>query len=59
MPAALQTLGTWTRHTAFLERARTFLERARKRDGPRFTIRVLGQSPFVMLTGGGERRPPR
>ncbi len=43
MPAALQTLGTWTRPTAFLERAR-------KRYGPRFTIRVLGQPPFVMLT---------
>jgi cytochrome P450 len=43
MPAALQTLGTWSRPTAFLERARA-------RYGPRFTIRVLGQPPFVMLS---------
>ncbi len=43
MPAVLQTLGTWSRPTAFLERARA-------RYGPRFTIRVLGQPPFVMLS---------
>jgi len=43
MPAALQTLGTWSRPTAFLERARA-------RYGPRFTVRVLGQPPFVMLS---------
>jgi cytochrome P450 len=43
MPAALQTLGVWSRPTAFLERARA-------RYGPRFTIRVLGQPPFVMLS---------
>jgi cytochrome P450 len=42
MPVALQTLGTWARPTAFLERARA-------RYGPRFTVRVLGQPPFVML----------
>jgi cytochrome P450 len=42
MPAALQTLGAWSRPTAFLERARA-------RYGPRFTLRFLGQAPFVML----------
>jgi cytochrome P450 len=43
MPAALQTLGAWSRPTAFLERARA-------RYGPRFTLRFLGQAPFVMLS---------
>jgi hypothetical protein len=43
MPVALQTLGQWSRPTAFLERARA-------RYGPRFTIRLLGQPPFVMLS---------
>jgi cytochrome P450 len=43
MPVTLQTLGTWARPTAFLERARA-------RYGPRFTVRVLGQPPFVMLS---------
>jgi cytochrome P450 len=42
MPAALQTLGTWTRPTAFLERARA-------RYGPRFTTRLIGQPPLVVL----------
>jgi cytochrome P450 len=43
MPAALQALATWSRPTAFLERARA-------RYGPRFTLHVLGQPPFVMLS---------
>jgi cytochrome P450 len=43
MPAALQTLGTWRRPTAFLDRARA-------RYGSRFTLRLLGQVPFVMLS---------
>jgi cytochrome P450 len=43
MPAALQTIGWWSRPTAFLERCRA-------RYGKRFTIRLLGQSPIVMLS---------
>jgi cytochrome P450 len=43
MPAALQTLGAWSRPTAFLERARAHY-------GSRFTLRFLGQAPFVMLS---------
>jgi cytochrome P450 len=42
MPAALQTIGFWSRPTSFLERCR-------ERFGSRFTIRLLGQSPIVML----------
>ncbi len=42
MPSALQTLGFWSRPTAFLERAR-------QRYGPRFTIRLMGSPPFVLL----------
>src|ERR1700694_2306375 len=42
MPVALQTLGTWTRPTAFLERAR-------RRYGNVFTMRLLGQPPLVMV----------
>jgi cytochrome P450 len=43
LPAALQTLGFWSRPTAFLERARA-------RYGSRFTIRLLGAPPFVILS---------
>jgi cytochrome P450 len=43
MPATLQTLGVWTRPTAFLERARA-------RYGRRFTVRLLGQPPAVMIS---------
>jgi cytochrome P450 len=43
MPAALQTLGFWSRPT-------TFLERGRARYGRRFTIRLLGSPPFVILS---------
>ncbi len=43
MPAAIQTLGQWSRPTAFLERCRA-------RYGPRFTLRTLGQPPFVMIS---------
>jgi cytochrome P450 len=43
MPAALQTLGVWSRPTAFLERARA-------RYGGRFTVRLLGQPPAVMIS---------
>jgi cytochrome P450 len=43
MPALLQTLGVWNRPTAFLERARA-------RYGRRFTLRLLGQPPAVMIS---------
>jgi cytochrome P450 len=43
MPALLQTLGVWHRPTAFLERARA-------RYGHRFTLRLLGQPPAVMIS---------
>jgi cytochrome P450 len=42
-PAALQTLGWWTRPTGLLERCRS-------RYGKRFTIRLLAAPPFVMLS---------
>ncbi len=42
-PTVLQSLG-------FLTRPSGFVERARARYGPRFTIRVIGQRPFVVLT---------
>ena len=41
-PAALQTIGFWTRPVAGLERLRG-------RFGQRFTTRLLGQPPFVIL----------
>jgi cytochrome P450 len=43
MPAALQTLGFWSRPT-------TFLESARARYGRRFTFRLLGQPPLVAIS---------
>ena len=43
VPAALQTVATWTRPTVGLLRAR-------ERFGKRFTVRVLGQAPFVILS---------
>src|SRR6185437_7843797 len=43
MPSALQTIGWWSRPTAFAERCRA-------RYGGRFTIRLLGQSPFVLIS---------
>jgi len=46
-PRALQTLGWWQRPVAFLERCR-------KRYGKRFTIRLLGPPPFVMLSDPDE-----
>jgi hypothetical protein len=47
MPALLQTLGMWSRPTAFLERARA-------RYGSRFTVRMVGQAPLVMITDPDE-----
>jgi cytochrome P450 len=43
VPAALQTIATWNRPTAGLLRARA-------RYGKRFTVRLLGQPPFVILS---------
>lgn len=43
LPAALQTLQAWRSPTALLERCRA-------RYGRRFTLRVLGQPPFVVLS---------
>jgi cytochrome P450 len=43
MPSLLQTLGMWSRPTAFLERER-------KRHGCPFTIRMFGQPPLVMIS---------
>ena len=49
LPSALQTLGWWSRPTAFIERCRA-------EHGKRFTIRLLGQPPFVMLSDPDEVR---
>ena len=43
MPSLLQTLGMWSRPTAFLERGR------RRHGGP-FTIRMFGQPPLVIIS---------
>jgi cytochrome P450 len=42
-PSLLQTIGWWSRPTAFLERCRA------NHGGP-FTIRLFGQSPFVVIS---------
>ncbi len=42
-PTLLQTLGTWSRPTALLERNRA-------RYGPRFSVRLLGQPRIVMIS---------
>ncbi len=47
LPTALQTLGFWSRPTAFLERAR-------RRYGHRFTIRLIGQPPLVIISDPDE-----
>lgn len=49
MSAALQTLGYVTRPTAFLQRAR-------RRYGPRFTVRLVGERPIVMISDPEEIR---
>jgi len=43
LPAAVQTLGFVTRHTAFLERCR-------RRYGPAFTLRLIASPPIVMIS---------
>jgi cytochrome P450 len=47
MPSPLQMLGVWSRPIAFVERCRA-------RYGTRFTIRVVGQPPAVMISDPGE-----
>jgi cytochrome P450 len=47
MPTALQLLGFWTRPLAFLDRCR-------ERYGKRFTLRLPGERPFVMLADPDE-----
>jgi cytochrome P450 len=46
-PSALQSIGWWSRPTAYLERCRA-------RYGGRFTIRLPGQSPFVIISDPDE-----
>jgi len=46
-PAAIQTFGWWARPISFLERCRA-------RYGKRFTIRLVGTPPFVMLSDPDE-----
>jgi cytochrome P450 len=48
-PAALQSLGWWNRPLAYLERCRS-------RYGRRFTVRLVGAPPFVMLADPDEVR---
>lgn len=43
LPASVQTLASWSRPTAWLDRLSA-------RHGRRFTIRFLGQPPFVILS---------
>ena len=43
LPAAVQTLGFVTRHTGFLEQCR-------RRYGSRFTLRLVGGPPIVMIS---------
>jgi cytochrome P450 len=49
LPTVLQTVAWWTRTT-------TYLERLRRRYGTRFTMRLLGQPPFVVLSDPADLR---
>src|SRR3954447_24593071 len=49
MPTALQTLGWWSRPTAYVEKLR-------RAHGKRFTLRLLGQPPFVVLSDPADVR---
>src|SRR4051812_20539421 len=49
MPTALQTLGWWSRPTAYVEKLR-------RAHGKRFTLRLLGQPPFVVLSDPADAR---
>jgi cytochrome P450 len=46
-PSLLQSIGWWSRPTAYLERCRA-------RYGARFTIHLIGQSPFVIISDPDE-----
>ena len=46
-PRALQMMGFWSRPIAYVERCR-------RRYGSRFTLRIIGTPPFVMLSEPGE-----
>src|SRR3954447_12858675 len=46
-PRPIQTTGWWSRPTAYIERCR-------RRYGKRFTIKLLGTPPFVMLSDPGD-----
>jgi cytochrome P450 len=46
-PRLLQTIGWWSRPTAYLERCRA-------RYGKRFTVRLIGPPPFVILSDPDE-----
>ncbi|HEY3021016.1 MAG TPA: cytochrome P450 [Solirubrobacteraceae bacterium] len=46
-PKVIQSIGWWNRPLAFLERARA-------RHGRRFTVRLLGTPPFVMISDPAE-----
>jgi cytochrome P450 len=48
-PVSVQTIGWWTRPTGYLERLRA-------RYGRRFTMRLLGQPPFVVLSDPDDLR---
>jgi cytochrome P450 len=47
LPKSVQSVAFWTRPLAFLERCRA-------RYGPRFTLRLLGAPPFVILSDPDE-----
>jgi cytochrome P450 len=49
MPSLLQTIGWWNRPTVYVERLRA-------RYGPRFTMRLLGQLPAVILSDPDDLR---
>jgi cytochrome P450 len=49
VPVTFQTIGWWSRPTAYVERLR-------KRHGSRFSLRLLGQPPFVVLSDPDDLR---
>ena len=49
VPKILQTIGWWARTPPYLERLR-------RRYGSRFTMRLLGQPPFVVLSDPADLR---
>ncbi len=49
LPPLLQTIGWWNRPTVYVQRLRA-------RYGPRFTMRLLGQSPAVILSDPDDLR---